>query len=400
MRLSIIVVGGGIGGLSLARELVLAGLGVVVLERAPKLGAVGAGIIMNPNAMAVLEANGLASCVRARSAPYLARDTFDHRGRHLATREYRPLYADGRLAVGALLHRAHLLECLYEGLPAGTVHLDTQIRHLDAAPDRVRVESESGRVFTADVLVGADGIRSTVRARFFGPNEPEYLGYRSHRFVVPNADGLVHFTEFLGRGQRVGLVPIGGGQLYVWTTFNSPRASRAWALESVEAFRASFADFTDSRVRRAFGALESTDGVVCTDIEEIRQPEWARGRVALLGDAAHALTPNMGQGAGMAMEDAAVLVQELTRAARGETDMTSALATYVDRRRRRVDTIVRLSRQIGEEGQLTGVLACWRRNRRIQREGRSAERTEAALERLLAWPPRAGEPRDRRDGVR
>jgi 2-polyprenyl-6-methoxyphenol hydroxylase-like FAD-dependent oxidoreductase len=391
MRLSIVVVGGGIGGLSLARELTRAGLGVVVLERSPKLGAVGAGIIMNPNAMAVLEANGLAACVRARSAPYLARDTFDHRGRHLATRDYRPLYADGRLAAGALLHRAHLHECLHEGLPAGTLHLDTPIRDLDAGSDRVRVETESGQVLTGDVLVGADGIRSTVRARFFAPSEPEYLGYRSHRFVVPNVDGLEHFTEFLGRGQRVGLVPIGGGQLYVWTTFNSPRASRAWALESVAAFRAAFGNFTDSRVRRAFGALESIDGVVCTDIEEVRQPEWARGRVALLGDAAHALTPNMGQGAGMAMEDAAVLAQELTRAARGQTDVPRALASYVDRRRRRIDTIVRLSRQIGEEGQLTGALACWRRNRRIRRENRSAARTEAALERLLAWPPRAGE---------
>ncbi len=391
MRLSTLVVGGGIGGLSLARELALAGLDVVVLERAPKLGAVGAGIIMNPNAMAVLEANGLASCVRSRSAPYLARDTLDHRGRWLATRDYRPLYGNGRLAVGALLHRAHLHECLYEGLPAGAVHLDTQIRDLTAGPDRVRVETESGRVFTGDVLVGADGIRSTVRARFFGLNEPVYLGYRSHRFVVPNVDGLEHFTEFLGRGKRIGLVPIGGRQLYVWTTFNSPRASRAWPLERVEALGALFGDFTDSRVRRAFDGLTSTDDVVCTDIEEIRQDGWARGRVALLGDAAHALTPNMGQGAGMAMEDAAVLAQELTRAARDETDVPGALASYVARRRRRVETIVRLSRQIGDEGQLTGALACWWRNRRIRREGRSPGRSQVALERVLAWPPRAGD---------
>src|SRR5881397_4454033 len=137
MRLSTIVVGGGIGGLSLARQLVMAGLPVVVLERAPKLGTVGAGIIMNPNAMRVLEANGLASCVRSRSSPYLARDTFDHRGRWLATRDYRPLYADGRLAVGALCHRAHLHECLYDGLPPGVIHLDARIVALDAGPDGV-----------------------------------------------------------------------------------------------------------------------------------------------------------------------------------------------------------------------------------------------------------------------
>jgi len=97
----------------------------------------------------------------------------------------------------------------------------------------------------------------------------------------------------------------------------------------------------------------------------------------------------MGQGAGMAMEDAAVLAEELSRAARGETDVPSALASYVTRRRPRVETIVRLSREIGEEGQLTGALACWLRNRRLSREGRSPERTRAALERLLAWPPRA-----------
>ena len=386
MPLTTIVVGGGIGGLSLARELARAGLPAVVLERASKLTTVGAGIIMNPNAMAVLEANGLAERVRAQSSPYLARETFDQRGRRLALRDYRPLYAAGRLATGALCHRAHLHECLYDGLPAGVVHLDTRIVGLDEGADSVRVETDSGQTFAGDVLIGADGIHSAVRTRFFGRSEPVYLGYRSHRFVVENRDGLEHFTEFLGHGKRVGLVPIGGGQLYVWTTFNSPRESRAWALERPQALRALFAEFTDSRVRTALGGLESIDAVVCTDIEEVHRADWARGRVALLGDAAHALTPNMGQGAGMAMEDGAVLAEELSRAARGETDVPSALFAYVARRRQRVETIVSLSRAIGEEGQLTGVLSCWLRNRRIRREGRAPERTPAALGRLLSWP--------------
>jgi len=141
-------------------------------------------------------------------------------------------------------------------------------------------------------------------------------------------------------------------------------------------------------VRRAFGELTSTDSVVCTDIEEVRSSVWASGRVALLGDAAHALTPNMGQGAGMALEDAVVRAEELALADRGEKPVPAALAGYVARRQRRVETIVRLSRQVGEEGQRSGMLACWLRNRRVRREGLMPHRMEAPLERLLAWPRR------------
>jgi 2-polyprenyl-6-methoxyphenol hydroxylase-like FAD-dependent oxidoreductase len=347
---------------------------------------VGAGIIMNPNAMAVLEQNGLASCVRAQSCPYLARDTFDHRGRWLTTRDYRPLYAAGRLAVGTLAHRVQLHQCLHDGLPAGTVHLDVRVRELHAGPEGVRVETEGAETFTADILVGADGIRSSVRARFFDANEPVYLGYRSHRFVVPNGDGLEHFTEFLGRGKRIGLVPIGSGQLYVWTTFNSPRESQAWGLESVATLGMLFGEFTDARVRHVFAELASAERVLCTDIEEVHQTRWVDGRVVLLGDAAHALTPNMGQGAGMAMEDAAVLAEELAAADRGEKSLAAALERYVVRRRQRVETIVRLSRVVGDEGQLASALACWLRNRRVRREGRAVERMQAGLARLLAWP--------------
>ena len=175
----------------------------------------------------------------------------------------------------------------------------------------------------------------------------------------------------------------------MWTTFNSPRESRASALESVAALQSLFREFTDSRVRRAFGDLDVDRESSCAPTSRrFTRPDWVDGRVALLGDAAHALTPNMGQGAGMAMEDAAVLAEELAGAARGETAVEEALTSYVARRRDRVEAIVRLSRQIGEEGQLTGPLACWLRNRRIRREGRSPERTRAALERMLAWPPR------------
>jgi 2-heptyl-3-hydroxy-4(1H)-quinolone synthase len=396
MALRTVVVGGGIAGLSLARELTRRGLAVTVLERAPKVATVGAGIIMNPNAMAVLERNGLAAGVRAESCPYLARDTHDHRGRWLATRDYRSLYAAGRLVEGALVHRGHFLQCLHDGLPAGVVHYGVHVRALVAGPDGVRVEVDGGDAVSGDVLVGADGIRSEVRARFFGPTEPVYLGYRSHRFVVDNQDGLAHFTEFVGRGQSIGLVPIGEGQLYVWTTFGSPHASRAWGLESAAAFRRLFERFSDPRIRRAFGQVESVESVICTEIEEVHQERWVAGRVVLLGDSAHAITPGMGQGAGMAMEGAAVLAEELALADRGAKDVTAALANYSARRRERVATIRALSRAVIERGQLASPLACWLRNRRIRREGRAVAQVEATLERLLTWPPR--EPIEGREG--
>ncbi len=389
--LSVVVVGGGIGGLSLGRELARRGCPVTVLERAPRLEAAGAGIIVNPNAMAVLEASGLAAGVRADGAPYLGRDTLDHRGRWLATRDYRPLYDAGRLAAGALVHRARLHARLADGLPAGTLRLDVGVRALHADADGVRVETERGETLAADVLVGADGLHSTVRRGCFGAVEPVYLGYRSHRFVVDNRDRLVHFTEFLGRGQQIGLVPIGDGKLYVWTVFASPRDSRAWALEDAGALRALFAQFTDARVRNAFAQLASTEGVICTDLEEMHQSPWTSGRVALIGDAAHTISPGLGQGAGMAMEDAAVLAEELAATDGDAGRLAPALARYEARRRDRVETIRRLSRAVIERGQLTHPVACWLRNRRITREGRDVARMQDGLARLLSWPRPDGE---------
>jgi 2-heptyl-3-hydroxy-4(1H)-quinolone synthase len=381
-----LIVGGGIAGLSLARELARRGLPATVLERASRLGSVGAGIVMNPNAMAVLEANGLADRVRARSAPYLGRDTHDRGGRRLATRDYRPLYAAGRLAAGALVHRAHLHECLAEGVPPGAVRLGVRVRALREVAGGVAVETEAGETLDGDVLVGADGIDSQVRGQLFGATAPVHLGYRSHRFVVANRDGLVHFAEFLGRGQSVGLVPIGDGLLYVWTTFDSPAERRAEVAEDAATLRRRFAQFTDGRVRGAFARLESGAAVIGTDLEEVHQMPWVRGRVALLGDSAHAMSPGLGQGAGMALEGAAVLAEEIAAASAGARAPDAALVRYEQRRRARVEAIARLSRRIIEQGQLASPVRCWLRNRRIRRDGLDVERTQATLTELLRWP--------------
>lgn len=382
---STLIVGGGIGGLSLARELSIRGLAVTVLERAPQLNPVGAGIIMNPNAMRVLERNGLADVLRPGAWPYLQRDTCDRRGRLLAVRDYRPLYDAGTLSAGALVHRAHLLDALFDGAPRETVHFGVTVTHIELLPERVRVKTDRDEVFEADLLVGADGIRSQVRRHAFGEIAPRYMGYRSHRMVVENVAGVRNFTEFLGRGQRIGLVPIADRRLYVWTTYNSPRERKA-EIGAVEGFRALFAQFTDERVRGALSQVRSPEEIITTEIEELALADWVRGRAVLLGDAVHAMTPNIGQGAGMAMEDAVVLADELQSVARGTQDVDAALRRYAAQRKPRVESVMRLSRRVGEEGQQANPVACWLRNRRVRRAGHNVAQAQAELARLLAFP--------------
>jgi 2-heptyl-3-hydroxy-4(1H)-quinolone synthase len=383
--ISTLVIGGGIGGLSLARELSLRHLPVTVLERAPQLNPVGAGIIMNPNAMGVLERNRLADAVREQSWPYLTRETCDARGRVLAIRDYRPLYDAGKLARGALVHRAHLLDVLYRALPWGAVRFGVTVTAIERLADRVRVTTEGGDVMDTDIVVGADGIRSQVRRETFGDIAPVYMGYRSHRLIVDNVANVRQFTDLMGRGQRIGLVPISPERLYVWTTFNSPY-DQASVLRRADDFRALFAQFTDDRVRRVFSQVRTVDEIIVTEIDELRLDRWIGDRVALLGDAAHAMTPNIGQGAGMAMEDAAVLAAELAAADQSLQGLERALENYMRRRQPRVASVMRISREVGDEGQLSSALACWLRNRRIQRAGRNVEKSLADLERLLAYP--------------
>ncbi|HEV3011463.1 MAG TPA: FAD-dependent monooxygenase [Burkholderiales bacterium] len=360
--MKVMIIGGGIGGLSVARELALRGIKAEVVERAPQLNPVGAGIIMNPNAMRVLERNGLADQVRRDSWPYLTRETRDQHGRLLAMRDYRPLYESGKLAQGALVHRAHLLDVLYRSLPPGTVRFGVSIKSIKSAD--------------ADLVIGADGIHSQVRREVFGDTAPQYMGYRSHRLIMENVAGVRCFTEYLGRGQRIGLVPIGEKRLYVWTTYNSPQQKRSPADIPRQ-----FAQFTDPGLQRVFAALPPPSDIITTEIEELWLEDWTRGRTVLLGDAVHAITPNIGQGAGMAMEDAAVLAEELA----GGGKIEDALANYVRRRKPRVETVMWISREVGHDGQRSGALACWLRNRRVTREGRDVNKAQAELERLLAF---------------
>lgn len=337
-----IVVGGGIGGLSAAIALRRAGIQADVHERAPEVREAGAGISLWPNATRQLRSWGLLDDVLRRGFPFARGEMRDPRGAVLA--RMRLPAAD---APCVLIHRADLHAVLADALPPWAVRTGAELAGLRETADGVEADFGEAGAVEGPFLVGADGLRSAVRARLLDDGPPVYRGYPVWRGVAPaGAVEWTSLTETLGRGLRFGTVPIGGGRVAWWATANEPEN----ADDGAEGRKA--------KLLRLFGGWHApVPGLIqATPEDEIlksgtydRPPvrRWGRGRVTLLGDAAHPATPNLGQGGCMAIEDAAVLARCLARTA----DVPAALRAFEARRYRRTAWITRESLRYGRVGQ-------------------------------------------------
>jgi 2-polyprenyl-6-methoxyphenol hydroxylase-like FAD-dependent oxidoreductase len=207
-----------------------------------------------------------------------------------------------------------------------------------------------------DVLIGADGLHSAVRATLFGASEPRYAGYTSFRGVTYDRCGLPENFggELWGRGRRFGGCAIDGGRFYWFATLNAPADARhesaAAQKQDLLAQFAPFAAFVPALI-----ASTPKQAILRTDIRD-RPPlsRWVQGRVALLGDAAHAMTPNLGQGACQAIEDALLLARELAR----HEGIEQGLSAYEQARVARANAVVVAARRLGAIGQWQNPLAC------------------------------------------
>ncbi|PTA69408.1 FAD-dependent monooxygenase [Deinococcus arcticus] len=341
MTASVLIVGAGIGGLALAQVLTAHGVPVRVIEKAAALRPVGAGLILGGNALQVLERLGLAQAARAAGYPLSAAQLTTAAGQPLHTLSY----AAWGGAVG--VHRAALQGILSQGL-AGQILFGTTLRALQPQPAGVDAVLSDGTVHRCRAVIGADGLHSSVRRLLFGGTAPRYAGYTSWRFVVP-LPGPAQATELWGRGCRLGLVPIGPQQTYGYLTANAPeqppgQAKRPGDVAEVLAHGAPFGGPAPALL----AGLDAGTPVIRTDIHEVQLRRWGQGHVTLLGDAAHALTPNLGQGAALALEDAWVLGQHLLAA----PDVPAALDRYEAQRRPRVRAVQRQSWLLGQAGQL------------------------------------------------
>lgn len=351
------VVGAGIGGLTAAIALGRAGADVTVFERARELREVGAGLLLAANAQKAFAKLGLQQAVGRLGTPASAGEIRSWRGEVLASVPMEEL--ERRVgAASAAVHRADLQALLSREMGEEPLRLGSACVGFEQDERGVTVLLADGREEHADLLVGADGLRSTVRARLLGPGEPRYAGYTSWRAVAEPDDELLpwgHGFECWGRGARFGCAHIGGGRVYWFATRNAPEGEKDGPAGSPDGPKRALLELFNGWYRPVEALVEATEeGAIRRDDIYDREPSkrWGEGRVTLLGDAAHPTTPNLGQGACLAIEDAVVLARCLENRRGGTRGVPEALRRYEGLRRERAAKVVRLSRRVGRVGQL------------------------------------------------
>ena len=338
---TILVVGGGMAGLTTAAALHQRGFAVELVERRETWHAVGAGFLVHANGMRMLAALGLASGVEQAGTVVCRWQFCDQQGEVLSDTDLEALWGHAGPCVG--IERTKLQGALLPGVAQVRCRLGTEVTSLVQDDARVSVRFSDGSSGDFDLVVGADGIRSTVRALALTSTAPSYLGAMNWRSVAPvRPVGLTAFQINLGDGCLFGLVPLGSGRTYAFAYVAHPHY-RDPVEGRLARLRQRFSSFGPG-VAAYLTALERDDEVICSAMEWMELGKVHAGRVVLVGDAAHASSPMMGQGGCMAMEDACVLAEELRAAATVE----AALGSYVRRRKPRVEWVQRQSMRLAD----------------------------------------------------
>jgi FAD-dependent urate hydroxylase len=352
-----IIIGAGIGGLSAAIALQNIGYDVSIYEKAPELKDVGAGISLWANAVKALDQLGVGKAVRALGFTEGGGGFHTPQGETLLGADVHE--AERRFgAPTVVIHRADLSQILRDAF-TGQVHLGKVFTRYEESASGITAYFADGAQATADLLICADGIHSVLRKTWFPASQPQYAGYTAWRGVIPfdHARFGKHWGETFGRGIRFGLAPLSRGRIYWFATQNLPANTRIAPQDQhaylLNLFGAWYDPIPD--VIRA----TPIDAILQNDIYDIPLlKEWVRGRAALLGDSAHAMTPNMGQGGCQAIEDAVVLGKCLRLA----SSIESGLREYQNQRLSRANSIALMSRRMGQAITQANPMICAIRN--------------------------------------
>jgi salicylate hydroxylase/6-hydroxynicotinate 3-monooxygenase len=346
-KLSIAVVGAGMGGLAVAATLRQAGFGVNVYEQAQRFGRIGAGIQMMPNSMKVLRGIGIEGRLRQVAfAPYSHLNRDGYTGE--VTREL-PMPESLYNAPYLCLHRADLHDALLSAVPADAIHLGKKLVGLDQKNGQVTLSFADDSRATADAVVGADGVHSIVRDLVVGPDAPIHRGRIAYRAVFPAAlmggfDIGRSRTKWWGTDRHIVIYYTNKakGEVYFVTSVPEPAewlTRESWSAKGdVRELRAAYEGFHED-VRNVLEACPDCHKWAILEREPL--PRWSDGRVVLLGDSAHPMTPYMAQGAATSIEDAAILARCLT-AVDGD-DVEGAFKRYEAHRKPRTSVVQAIS---------------------------------------------------------
>jgi len=369
MRGRVLISGGGIGGLAAGIALRQHGVDVTLLERQPGWRTLGSGIFVNSNGLACLKRLGVWEAAKA-SGFGAAEDVMvvlDDAGRELTRVSY-PRLAGPDVPAILGIRRAELHRILAER--AADVGVDIRFNaavtgYTDAPGRPLVAHLADGTTVEGAVLLGGDGIRSALRDILFPGHDPVFTGFGTWRSTHKRPPELVHKTMMMGTGKRLGIMPIEQDQLYVFATTNEPEKPAYDPATIHLVMRDKLREFAGPATR-FLDDITAPEQVIYTAVEEIHLPlPWSKGRVLLIGDAAHASTPYMAQGGAMALEDAVVLGDMLAGAEDG--DLTATLSAFGARRFDRCRYVQDESRKVGQLGGLENPESVKLRNANIPR---------------------------------
>jgi 2-polyprenyl-6-methoxyphenol hydroxylase-like FAD-dependent oxidoreductase len=345
--MNIVILGGGIAGLTAAIALKKIGMQAVVYEAAPQIKAVGAGLVLAANAIKGFQQVGIDQAVMAEGRLLDAFAIKDEKGR-LISRTDSLAAGEKYGADNFTIHRADLHRVLLSFLDPEQIRTGKCCLDLERKHHQVLLHWSDGSSELADYLIAADGIHSAVRQKLVPASKPRYAGYTCWRAVIDNPSPDLHeTTETWGPRGRFGIAPLAHGQLYWFACVQAPENDAHRRHYTVTDLLDQFGGYHDP-IPTILEATKNED-LIWNDIADLAPlPRYAYGNILLIGDAGHATTPNLGQGACQAVEDAVILAGEIEKAG----SLPAAFQAFEKRRLARTHYVINQSRRLGAVAQV------------------------------------------------